>query len=115
MKDIIRPLHEARRLWGRIEAAVSTQSSAARSAVRKRWRRSWVRKTAWPWLKRETEIIFKVTGVVVVSLWLKRLVEQFLGKKVLNEPVLRGEVNDIVRGIEADVEQRRPGHARTRE
>jgi hypothetical protein len=40
-----------------------------------------------------------------VSLWLKRLVEQFLGRKVLNEPVLRGEVNDIVRGIENDVEE----------
>jgi len=53
--------------------------------------------------------------MVVVSLWLKRLVEQFLGKKVLSEPVLRGEVNDIVRGIEEDVEQRRPGHVRTRE
>ena len=45
----------------------------------------------------------------------ERLVEQFLGKNVLNEPVLRGEVNDIVRGIEEDVEQRRPGHVRTRE
>jgi hypothetical protein len=114
MKEIVRPLREALGLWRRVEGAVTTQSSAARSAVRKR-RRSWVRKTAWPWLKRETEIVSKVTGVVVVSLWLKRLVEQFLGKKVLNEPVLRGEVNDIVRGIEADVEQRRPGHARTRE
>ena len=114
LKRIIGPLHEAREFWNRIETVVETQSSAARSAVRKRWRRSWVRKTAWPWLKRETEIISKVTGVVVVSLWLKRLVEQFLGKKVLNEPVLRGEVNDIVRGIEEDVEQRRPGHVRTR-
>src|SRR5882724_7467055 len=115
MKRPISALHEARELWNRIETAVTTQSSAARSAVRKRWRRSWAGKTAWPWLKRETEIVSKVTGVVVVSLWLKRFVEQFLGKKVLNEPVLRGEVNDIVRGIEDDVEQRRPGHVRTRE
>ncbi len=72
-------------------------------------------KTAWPWVKREIEIVTKVAGVVTVSLWLKRLIEQFLGKKVLNEPVLRGGVNDIVRGIEDDVEQRRPGHARSRE
>jgi hypothetical protein len=115
MKEIVRPLHAARGLWRRIEGAVTTQSSTARSLIRKRWRRSWVRKTAWPWLKREIEIVSKVTGVVVVSLWLKRLVEQFLGKKVLNEPVLRGEVNDIVRGIEENVEQRRPGHVRTRE
>jgi len=61
------------------------------------------------------EIISKVSGVVVVSLWLKRLVEQFLGKKFLNEPVLRGKINDIVRGIEDDAEGRRSGHARTRE
>jgi hypothetical protein len=115
LKRIIRPLHEAREFWGRLETAVTTQSSAARSSIRKRWRRSWAGKTAWPWLKRETEIVSKVTGVVVMSLWLKRLVEQFLGRKVLNEPVLRGEVNDIVRGIEEDVEQRRPGHVRTRE
>jgi hypothetical protein len=115
MKEIVRPLREALGLWRRVEGAVTTQSSAARSTVRKRWRRSWVRKTAWPWLKREAEIVSKVTGVVVVSLWLKRLVEQFLGKKVLNEPVLRGEVNDIVRGIEEGVEQRRAGHVRTRE
>jgi hypothetical protein len=115
MKKIVRPLHAARGLWRRIEGVVTTQGSTARSLIRKRWRRSWVGKTAWPWLKREIEIISKVTGVVVVSLWLKRLVEQFLGKKVLNEPVLRGEVNDIVRGIEEDVEQRRPGHVRTRE
>jgi hypothetical protein len=115
MKEIVRPLHAARELWRRIEGAVTMQSSTARSSIRKRWKRSWLRKTAWPWLKREIEIVSKVTGVVVVSLWLKRLVEQFLGKKVLSEPVLQGEVNDIVRGIEEDVEQRRPGHVRTRE
>ena len=114
-KRIISPLHEAREFWNRIETAVMIRSSTARSSIRKRWKRSWAGKTAWPWLKREIEIVSKVTGVVVVSLWLKRLVEQFLGKKVLNEPVLRGEVNDIVRGIEDDVEQRRPGHVRTRE
>jgi len=115
VKESIQPLRDAREFWNRLEAAVTTQSSAARSSIRKRWKRSWVGKTAWPWLKREIEVVSKVAGVVVVSLWLKRLVEQFLGKKVLNEPVLRGEVNDIVRGIEKDVEQRRPGHVRTRE
>ena len=114
MKEIVRPLPEARSLWRRIEIAVTKQSSAASSSAKKRWRRSWARRVAWPWLKRELEVISKVAGVVVVSLWLKRLVEQFLGKKVLNEPVLRGEVNDIVRGIEDDVGQGRP-HVRTRE
>jgi hypothetical protein len=109
------PLHDAQVLWGRVEQAVTTKSSATRSSVRKQWRRSWTRKLALPWLKRELEIIMKVTGVVVVSLWLKRLVEQFLGKKVLNEPVLRGEVNDIVRGIEDEVEKGRSHHARTRD
>ena len=115
MKHIMHPLNDARTLWARIERAVTASSTATTSSIRKQWKRSWARKVAWPWLKREIEIISKVTGVVVVSLWLKRLVEQFLGKKVLNEPVLRGEVNDIVRGIEDDVEKGRSGHARTRE
>jgi hypothetical protein len=112
---ILHPLNDARTLWARVERAVTAKSSATTSSIRKQWRRSWARKLAWPWLKREVEIVAKVSGVVVVSLWLKRLVEQFLGKKVLNEPVLRGEINDIVRGIEEDAEERRSGHARTRE
>jgi len=115
MKHIIHPLHEAQTLWARLETAVTAGSSAATSSIRKQWRRSWARKTAWPWLKREVEIVAKVSGVVVVSLWLKRLVEQFLGKKVLNEPVLRGEINDIVRGIEDDVERGGSHHGRARE
>jgi len=109
------PLHDAQALWGRVEKAVTTKTSATTSSISKQWRRSWARKVACPWVKREVEIISKVSGVVVVSLWLKRLVEQFLGKKVLNEPVLRGEINDILRGIEDDAEGRRSGHARTRE
>ena len=107
------PLREAEELWARIEHAVTARSSATTSSIRKQWKRSWARKVAWPWFKREIEVISKVTGVVVLSLWLKRLIEQFLGKRVLNEPVLRGEVNDIVRGIEDDVENGR-SHARKR-
>jgi hypothetical protein len=106
------PLHDAQELWVRIEKALTARSSATTSSLRKQWRRSWARKVAWPWLKREVEVISKVTGVVVVSLWLKRLVEQFLGKKVVNEAVLRGEVNDIVRGIEEEVEKGRSRHVR---
>jgi hypothetical protein len=109
------PLHDARALWARAERAVIARSSVTTLSIRKRWRRSWARKVAWPWLKRELEIVCEVTGVVVVSLWLKRLVEQFLGKKILNEPVLRGEINDIVRGIEDHVKERRSGHVRTRQ
>ena len=93
MKHIMHPLSDARSLWARVEGAFTARSSATTSSIRKQWKRSWARKVAWPWLK--------------------RLVEQFLGKKVLNEPVLRGEVNDIVRGIEDDVEKGRL-HARTR-
>jgi hypothetical protein len=115
MKHIIHPLSDARSFWARVQAAVNARSSAATSSIRKQWRRSWARRVGWPWLKREVKIVAKVSGVVVVSLWLKRLVEQFLGKKVLNEPVLRGEINDIVRGIEDDVEKERTGHAQTRE
>jgi hypothetical protein len=114
MKYITHPLSDARSLWARMEAAVSAKSSAARSSIRKQWRRSWAKKVAWPWLKREVEIVAKVSGVVVVSLWLKRLVEQFLGKRALNEGILRGEINDLVDGVEGNVEQRRSSHAGTR-
>jgi hypothetical protein len=110
MKHIMHPLSDARSLWARVEGAFTARSSATTSSIRKQWKRSWARKVAWPWLKREVAVVAKVS---VVSLWLKRLVEQFLGKKVLNEPVLRGEVNDIVRGIEDDVEKGRL-HARRR-
>jgi hypothetical protein len=115
MKYISHPLSDARSLWTRVEGAFTARSSATTSAIRKQWKRSWTRKVAWPWIKREVEVISKVTGVVVISLWLKRLVGQFLGKKVLNEPVLRGEINDIVRGVEGDAEGRRSSHDRTRE
>ena len=114
MNVIKHPLSDARSLWARIGGAINAETFAATSSIRKQWKRSWVRKIAWPWIKREVEIISKVTGVVVLSLWLKRLVEQFLGKKVLNEPVLRGEVNDLVRGIEDDVEKGRSRHVRRR-
>jgi hypothetical protein len=115
MRHIMHPLSDARSLWTRIESAATAKSTAGTSSIRKHWRRSWARKVAWPWLKREVEVISKVTGIVVISLWLKRLVEQFLGNKILNEPVLRGEINDLLRGVEDDVEKGRSSNARTRE
>jgi len=114
MKHIMHPLSDARSLWNRIDRAITAKSSATTSSIRKQWRRSWAKKVAWPWLKREVEIVAKVSGVVVVSLWLKRLVEQFLGKRALNEGILRGEINDLVDGVEGNVEQRRSSHAGTR-
>jgi hypothetical protein len=66
-----------------------------------------MRKVAWPWLKRELAIVTKVSGVLVLSLWVRRIVVQLLGRAIVNEPILRGEVNDIVRGIEDDAEGRR--------
>jgi hypothetical protein len=115
LKRSIAPLHEAREFWRRLESAVTIQNSAARSAIRKQWRRSWAGKTAWPWLKREIEIVSKVSGVVVVSLWMKRLIEQFLARKILNEATLKGEIDDIVRVVEDEVQQGRSRHVRTGE
>jgi hypothetical protein len=64
---------------------------------------SWLRRVAWPWFRRELEIVLKVSGVIVLSVWVKRLVEQFLGAKVLNERILQGEVNGLVQEIEQEV------------
>jgi hypothetical protein len=53
------------------------------------------------------EIVGKVAGVVTLSLWLKRLIEQFLSSRILNESILRGEMSDVVRDVEQEVEMGR--------
>ena|SRR6266536_2676960 len=110
MKTIAAFLDFSSRLSGGLENFV-TQGGAA---VKKRFRRSWPGRVVWPWLRSELEIIAKVAGVVTLSLWLKRLIEQFLGAKVLNESILRGEMNDVVREIEQKVTERRSKHGRRR-
>jgi hypothetical protein len=67
---------------------------------------------AWPWCRREAEIIGKVAGVVTLSLWLKRLIEQFLSSRLLNDSILRGEMSDVVRDVEQEVETGRTRHGR---
>jgi hypothetical protein len=61
---------------------------------------------------REAEIVAKVAGVVTLSLWLKRLIEQFLSSRILNESILRGEMSDVVRDVEQGVETGRARHGR---
>ena len=97
----------------RVNAELGKSITHGRAAMKKRWRRSWTGRVAWPWLVRELEIIGKVAGAITLSLWLKRLVEQFLEARVLNESILRGEMNDVVREIEEEVE-RRSKHGRRR-
>ena len=98
----------------RLSGGLGNSVTRGRAAVKKRFRRSWPGRVAWPWFRNELEIVAKVAGVVTLSLWLKRLIEQFLGAKVLNESILRGEMNDVVRGIEQDVMERRSKHGRRR-
>ena len=98
----------------RLSRGIGNSVTQGRAAVKKRFRRSWPGRVAWPWLRNELEIVAKVAGVVTLSLWLKRLIEQFLGAKVLNESILRGEMNDVVREIEQDVTERRSRHGRRR-
>jgi hypothetical protein len=102
-----KPIRQFRDFSRRLEIGLGHSVTEGHTALRKRWRRSWTGRVAWPWLRTELEIVAKVAGVVALSLWLKRLIEQFLGAKVLNESILRGEMNDVVRGIEQDVMQRR--------
>jgi hypothetical protein len=98
----------------RLSRRLGNSVTQGRAAARKRFRRSWSGRVAWPWVRGELEVIAKVAGVVTLSLWLKRLIEQFLGAKVLNESILRGEMNDVVREIEQEVTQRRPKHGHRR-
>ena len=44
----------------------------------------------------------EVAGVVTLSLW--RVIEQFLSSRILNESILRGEMSDLVRDVEQEVE-----------
>jgi len=99
----------------RVSAVLANSVTQGHAAARKWWRRSWSGRVAWPWLRSELEIVAKVAGAVTLSLWLKRVIEQFLGAKVLNESILRGEMNDVIREIEEDVMERRKskhGHRR---
>ncbi len=105
-------LRAVRHWWARLKTAVSRTTPNRVAAFRKTWRRSWVGGTACPWISREAEIVAKVAGVVTLSLWLKRLIEQFLNSKVLNESILRGEMSDVVRKVEEDLRERRARHGR---
>src|SRR5712691_9359427 len=99
MKIIAGFRHFSQRLGANLGESVTRGGAAGR----KSWRRSWTGRVAWPWLRSELEIVAKVAGVVTLSLWLKRLIEQFLGAKLLNEAILRGESNDIIGEIEHDI------------
>jgi hypothetical protein len=83
--------------------------------LRKAWRRSWLGGVAWPWCRLEAEVVGKVAGVVTLSLWLKRLIDQLLSWRLLNESILRGEMSDVVRDVEQEVETGRARHGRRKQ
>jgi len=105
-------LYAHRRWWATLKVAIAPSSPKPMTALRKAWRRSWIGGVAWPWCRREAEIVGKVAGVVTLSLWLKRLIEQFLSSRILNESILRGEMSDVVRDVEQEVEGGRTRHGR---
>src|SRR5262249_15955391 len=72
----LKGLHAHRHWWTNLKVALSASSPKGVSALRKAWRRSWIGGVVWPWCQREAEIVAKVAGVVTLSLWLKRLIEQ---------------------------------------
>jgi hypothetical protein len=109
-----KPTQQFRDFSRRLESELGQSATEGHSALKKRWRRSWTGRVLWPWFRNELEIVATVAGVVTLSLWLKRLIEQFLGAKVLNESILRGEMNDVVRTIEEEVIGRRSKHGRRR-
>jgi hypothetical protein len=108
-------LHAPGHWWTNLQVALSASSPKGVSALRKAWRRSWIGGVAWPWLRREAEIVAKVAGVVTLSLWLKRLIEQFLSSRTLNESILRGEMSDVVRDVEQEVERGRTRDGRRKQ
>jgi hypothetical protein len=111
----LKSLHAHRHWWATLKVAIAPSSPKRINALRKVWRRSWLGGVAWPWCKREAEIVGKVAGVVTLSLWLKRLIEQFLSSRILNESILRGEMSDVVRDVEQEVEGGRTRHGRRKQ
>ncbi len=85
----LKSLHAHRRWWTNLKVANAPSNPKRIATLRKAWRRSWLGGVAWPWCRREAEIVGKVAGVVTLSLWLKRLIEQFLSSRILNESILR--------------------------
>ena len=108
-------LHAHHRWWTNIKRATSVSHPQGVAVLRKAWHRSWLGGVAWPWCRREAEIVSKVAGVVTLSLWLKRLIEQFLSSRLLNESILRGEMSDVVRDVEQEVETGRARHGRRKQ
>jgi hypothetical protein len=108
----LRSLYAHRRWWTKLKIAISASSPKGLAALQKAWRRSWAGKVAWRWLRKEVEIVFKAAGIVTMSLWLKRLVEEVLGAHIASESILRGEMSDVVRDVEQEVEAGRTRHAR---
>lgn len=69
---------------------------------------TWVGQKAWPAFRLEAEIVLRAAGVITAVLWLKRIIEQLLGSKLINESIIRGQWNDLIKdeAIEADVRSR---------
>ena len=112
---ILKSLHAHQRWWANMRGALSVSNPRGVAMLRKAWRRSWLGGVAWPWCRREAEIIGKVAGVVTLSLWLKRLIEQFLASRLLNESILRGEMSDVVRDVEQEIDTGRARHGRRKQ
>ena len=110
----MRIIDQFRGFSDRLRIGLTQSVNLAGASLKKSWRKSWTGRVAWPWLRSELEIVAKVAGVVTLSLWLKRLIEQFLGAKVLNESILRGEMSDVIGEIEQEVTERRSKHGRRR-
>ena len=108
----LKGLHAHQRWWANMRSALSVSNPKGVAILRKAWRRSWLGGVAWPWCRREVEIVGKVAGVVTLSLWLKRLIEQFLSSRLLNESILRGEMSDVVRDVEQEIDTGRARHGR---
>jgi hypothetical protein len=111
----LKSLHAHQRWWANMRSALSVSNPKGVAILRKAWRRSWLGGVAWPWCRREVEIVGKVAGVVTLSFWLKRLIEQFLSSRLLNESILRGEMSDVVRDVEQEIDTGRTRHGRRKQ
>ena len=95
-------------LCERVHDDTNHAASGLRDRARAKLAGTWLGEKAWPLVKIEAEIVVRAAAVITLVLWAKRVIEQLLGAKILNEAIIRGQWNDLINAtrVDADIRSR---------